>query len=56
VLLRMGMKMRVEIEKSFLRDIFMGLFGMFLLFMRRRIRMLFGHTDYLLFVFLSSLF
>jgi hypothetical protein len=47
----MSVKMRKEIEKSFFADIFMGLLGMILLFMRKRIRMLFGHTDYLALVF-----
>jgi hypothetical protein len=49
LLMRTGalMRMRVGIEKSFFRDIFMYLLGMVLFFLRRRIQMLFGHTDYL---------
>jgi hypothetical protein len=45
VVMRMSVKTRDEIEKSFFADIFVGLFGTALLFMGMRIRMLFGHTD-----------
>jgi len=46
VFMRMRVKMRVEMENSFFRIIFLDLFGMDLLFMRRRIQMLFGHIDH----------
>jgi hypothetical protein len=45
VIMRMGVKTREESEKSVFSNILMELFGTALLFLRMRIRMLFGHTD-----------
>jgi hypothetical protein len=55
VLMRMSVKMRAEIKKSFFADIFMELFGAALLSIGMRIKMLFGHTDTLISISLSSL-